>query len=200
MRKASVQTGPARERINETLASSVYRSCASQTQAKMRTRSTETKQPALPTLARAKPCHDKSIYNFTKPAFLLTPKRAEKVRIEMSYGDESSAGLHADDRARDVCLCDGCEQGARIVSRVRSHLGFFTDILNGFRVFYHYWLVRTRRNHAEKQSEHCDEKTGQHCRMSCILASIDFYTITLIPSPITPVFFRIYYGGDKFIR
>ena len=38
-----------------------------------------------------------------------------------------------------------------------AHLGFFTDILNGFRVFYHYRLVRTRRNHAEKQSEHCDE-------------------------------------------
>src|SRR5258708_40351083 len=74
-----------------------------------------------------------------------------------------------------------------------AHLGFFADILNGFRVFYHYWLVRTRRNHAEKQSEHCDEKTGQHCKISCILASIDFYTITLIPSPITPVFLRIYY-------
>jgi hypothetical protein len=33
--------------------------------------------------------------------------------------------------------------------------------------------------------------------MPCIIASIDFYTITLIPSPIPPVFFRIYYGGDK---
>src|SRR6516162_6657358 len=39
-----------------------------------------------------------------------------------------------------------------------THLDLFADILNGFRIFYHYWLARTRRNRTEKQSEHCDEK------------------------------------------
>ena len=55
-----------------------------------------------------------------------------------------------------------------------AHLGLFADILNGFRVFYHYWLIPTCRNRAEKQSERCDEKADQHCRTPCILASIDF--------------------------
>ena len=58
-----------------------------------------------------------------------------------------------------------------------AHLGFFADILNGFRVFYHYSLVRVCRNRAQKQSEHSDEKADQHCRI-CILASIDSCTIT----------------------
>src|SRR6516162_3734029 len=71
-----------------------------------------------------------------------------------------------------------------------AHLGFFADILNGFRLFYHYWLVRTCRNHAEKRSEKCDEKTDQHCRMPCILASMDFCAITLIPSLITSGLFQ----------
>jgi len=80
-----------------------------------------------------------------------------------------------------------------------AHLGFFADILNGFPVFYHSWFVRACHNHEEKQSEHCDEKTDQHCRMPCILASIRFCTITLIPSLITLGFFSVCYGGDKFV-
>jgi hypothetical protein len=42
--------------------------------------------PVPEALARAKPCSDKNINNFTKSAFLLTPRRAEKVRIELLYG------------------------------------------------------------------------------------------------------------------
>src|SRR5215472_15027345 len=71
-----------------------------------------------------------------------------------------------------------------------SYLDFFADIPNGFRVFYHFWLVCMHRNRAEKQYKHFDEKTVQHCRMPCILASIDFCTIGLIPSLITSVFFQ----------
>jgi hypothetical protein len=33
------------------------------------------------------------------------------------------------------------------------HLNLFADILNGFRVFYNDWLVRTRHNRTQKQSE-----------------------------------------------
>jgi hypothetical protein len=42
--------------------------------------------PVPEALARAKPSSDKNINNFTKSAFLLTPRRAEKVRIELLYG------------------------------------------------------------------------------------------------------------------
>jgi hypothetical protein len=85
MRRASGKLAQ-RENDNETLAESRYRACASQTQAKMRTRSTETKQLTPPSLARAKPCHEQSIDKIPKLSSVLTPKRAERVRIEMSYG------------------------------------------------------------------------------------------------------------------
>src|SRR6516165_8355885 len=45
-----------------------------------------------------------------------------------------------------------------------SYLDFFADIPNGFRVFYHYWLLPTGRNFIEKQSQNCDEKADPHCR------------------------------------
>jgi hypothetical protein len=78
------------------------------------------------------------------------------------------------------------------------YLNFFADILHGFRVFYHYRLVRVRRNYAERQSENGDEETDQHCGMPYILASIDLCTITLSPSLVASAFFSIYYVGDKF--
>jgi hypothetical protein len=34
-----------------------------------------------------------------------------------------------------------------------AHLDIFADMLKGFRVFYHYWLVRTRYNRTNKQGE-----------------------------------------------
>jgi hypothetical protein len=34
-----------------------------------------------------------------------------------------------------------------------AHLDFFADIPSGFRIFYHFWLVRMGHNRAEKQSE-----------------------------------------------
>src|SRR6516165_820368 len=37
-----------------------------------------------------------------------------------------------------------------------SYLDFFADILGGFRVFYHCWLVRTCRHNAEEQSDNYD--------------------------------------------
>ena len=46
-----------------------------------------------------------------------------------------------------------------------AHLDFFADILDGFRVFYHRWLVRTRRHNVEEQSDNCDEKADTHCKM-----------------------------------
>ena len=46
-----------------------------------------------------------------------------------------------------------------------AHLDLFADIFNGFRVFYHYRLARTRRNRTEKQSENCVEKADPHCEM-----------------------------------
>jgi hypothetical protein len=36
-----------------------------------------------------------------------------------------------------------------------SNVDFFADIPDGFRVFYHYLLVRMRHNRAEKQCENC---------------------------------------------
>ena len=36
-----------------------------------------------------------------------------------------------------------------------AHLGLFADVLNGFRVFYHYRFVLMRYNRAEKQDENC---------------------------------------------
>jgi hypothetical protein len=59
----------------------------------------------------------------------------------------------------------GTQWAARHTDNATLHFDFFADILDSFRVFYHYWLVRTRRNRAEKQSENCDEKTDSHCRM-----------------------------------
>lgn len=46
----------------------------------------ESEHPAPRACARAKPCVDKNINNFTKPAFFLTPRRAEKARIDLLYG------------------------------------------------------------------------------------------------------------------
>jgi hypothetical protein len=45
-----------------------------------------------------------------------------------------------------------------------THLYLFADIVNAFRVFYHYWLVRTRHNRAEKQAQNCKERTNAHSK------------------------------------
>jgi hypothetical protein len=46
----------------------------------------ESEHPAPRACARAKPCLDKNINNFTKPAFFLTPRRAEKRELICCMG------------------------------------------------------------------------------------------------------------------
>ena len=62
----------------------------------------------------------------------------------------------------------------------QRNLDLFADILNGFRVHYHYWLARTRRNRTENQSENCDEEMDAHCNGLYPRLRIGCCTITLI--------------------
>ena len=80
-----------------------------------------------------------------------------------------------------------------------SHLDRFADILNRFRVFYDYWLIRTRRNRAKEQTEHCNKRTDAHAlgytRNSDPL-TYDRFRIQLITSA---PFFRVSCDSDKFV-
>jgi hypothetical protein len=53
----------------------------------------------------------------------------------------------------------GPQWAARHRDNPAAHLYHFADIFNGFRVFYHYWLVCTRCNKAEQQTENRKQKT-----------------------------------------
>ena len=79
-----------------------------------------------------------------------------------------------------------------------SHLDLFTNVQDGFRVFYHYWLVPTRCNCAEQQRENCDEKADSHCKF-CIL-----HCGRLVYDHIDSVAYirctsQRFYDGDKFV-
>jgi hypothetical protein len=60
----------------------------------------------------------------------------------------------------------GPQWASRYRDNPTAHFDFFADIMNRFGVFYHWRLIRTCRDNAEKQSKNYSEETDTHCRVA----------------------------------